>query len=110
MKLLFDQNLSHKLVLQLADIFSDSAHVRQINLRDADDRTVWDYARDHECIIVTKDSDFADLSFLLGPPPVIVWIRIGNCTTDDIAFALRKNFAMIEMIVKNGMGRVIELY
>lgn len=63
MKLLFDQNLSHKLVLQLADIFPDSAHVRQISLRDADDRTVWDYARDHECIIVTKDSDFADLSY-----------------------------------------------
>ena len=45
MKLLFDHNLSYKLVGRLADLFPDSEHVRNVNLHEADDRTVWEYAR-----------------------------------------------------------------
>ena len=37
MKLLFDQNLSHRLVGQLAAEFPDSAHVRDVGLAAADD-------------------------------------------------------------------------
>lgn len=32
MKLLFDHNLSHKLIGRLADLFPDSEHVRNVNL------------------------------------------------------------------------------
>ena len=54
MKLLFDHNLSYKLVGRLADMFPDSEHVRNVNLREADDRTVWEYARAHGFAIVSK--------------------------------------------------------
>ena len=37
MKLLFDQNLSPRLVAQLADVFADSLHVRQAGLDRAND-------------------------------------------------------------------------
>ena len=90
MKLLFDHNLSYKLVGRLADLFPDSEHVRNVNLQEADDRTVWEYARAHGFAIVSKDEDFHQLSFLYGAPPKVVWVRLGNCATTDIEQALRR--------------------
>ena len=91
MKLLFDHNLSYKLVGRLADLFPDSAHVRNVNLHEADDRTVWEYARANGFAMVSKDEDFHQLSFLYGAPPKVVWVRLGNCTTADIEQALRRH-------------------
>jgi predicted nuclease of predicted toxin-antitoxin system len=91
MKLLFDHNLSYKLVGRLADLFPDSEHVRNVNLHEADDRTVWEHARANGFAIVSKDEDFHQLSFLYGAPPKVVWIRLGNCTTADIEQALRRH-------------------
>ncbi len=89
MKLLFDHNLSYKLVGRLADLFPDSEHVRNVNLYEADDRTIWDYAGAKGLAIVSKDEDFHQLSFLYGAPPKVVWVRLGNCTTSGIEQALR---------------------
>jgi predicted nuclease of predicted toxin-antitoxin system len=89
--LLFDQNLSPRLVDRLADIYSGSVHVSTIGLGAALDRIVWEYTRQHDYIIVTKDADFSELSLLLGFPPKIIWIRRGNCSTRDIEILLREN-------------------
>jgi len=89
MKLLFDHNLSYKLVGRLADLFPNSEHVRNGNLHEADDRPVWKYECAHGFAIVSKDEDFHQLSFLYGAPPKVVWVRLGNCTTADIEQALR---------------------
>ena len=91
MKLLFDHNLSYKLVARLADLYPDAEHVRNVNLHEADDRPVWEYARAHGFAIVSKDEDFHQLSFLYGAPPKVVWVRLGNCTTADIEQALRRH-------------------
>jgi predicted nuclease of predicted toxin-antitoxin system len=96
MKLLFDENLSHKLVRQLADLFPDSVHVREVGLKAADDPLVWDYAKNNDLMIVSKDSDMHQRSFVFGYPPKIVWIRLGNCSTSDVEKLLRKNFAAIK--------------
>lgn len=58
MRLLFDQNLSFKLVRLLADVYPDSVHVRDLQLVEADDLTIWRYAAERELAIVSKDSDF----------------------------------------------------
>src|SRR5262245_31018296 len=92
MKLLFDHNLSYKLVARLADLLPDSTHVRNVHLHEADDSTVWEYARTNGFAIVSKDEDFHQLSFLYGAPPKVVWIRLGNCTTADIERALQCHY------------------
>ena len=91
MKLLLDQNISYKLVNRLDDVYPGSRHVRQAGLDEADDLTVWDFARDNDFVIVSKDEDFHQRSFLSGSPPKVVWLRVGNCTTQDIEDALRRN-------------------
>jgi predicted nuclease of predicted toxin-antitoxin system len=95
MKLLFDQNLSPRLPRLLADIYADSIHVREVGLRDAVDAAIWDYAKLHGFVIVSKDSDFQQRSLLHGSPPKFIWLRVGNCpvkTTEDL---LRKHSAAI---------------
>lgn len=42
MKLLFDQNLSPRLVSRLADLYPDSQHVFFIGFDQADDRALWE--------------------------------------------------------------------
>ncbi len=89
MKLLFDHNLSPQLVNQLTDIFAGSSHVAFHALDKATDVDVWQFARDHGYVLVTKDSDFYDLSLLRGLPPKVIWLRSGNCTTMAIEMLLR---------------------
>ena len=91
MKLLFDENVSPRLVVGLSDMFPGSVHVRDAGLSRASDAVIWDYARDRGLTIVSKDSDFHQASFLRGSPPKVIWIRRGNCTTADIEALLRSN-------------------
>jgi predicted nuclease of predicted toxin-antitoxin system len=65
MKLLFDHNLSPRLVERLANIYPNSQHVFLLGLDQADDRILWEYARQGEFIVVTRDADFNELSILL---------------------------------------------
>jgi predicted nuclease of predicted toxin-antitoxin system len=88
-KLLYDQNLSHRLVPRLETYYPNSIHVRDVGLSSADDIEVWTFAASDGFVIVSKDADFYDLSLRLGHPPKLVWIRRGNCSTDEIAVILR---------------------
>ncbi len=88
MKLLFDENLSPKLPHLLASLFPDSAHVRECGLLGQSDEDVWNYARANDFIIVSKDSDFQQRSLLYGHPPKLIWLRIGNCTRQQIVLLI----------------------
>jgi predicted nuclease of predicted toxin-antitoxin system len=96
MKLLFDHNLSPRLVNRLIDIYPNSNHIFNLGLDTVEDSFVWQYARDRKFIIVTKDSDFSELSLLKGFPPKVIWIRIGNCTTNDVELLIRSHLKEIE--------------
>ncbi|MEP6911960.1 MAG: DUF5615 family PIN-like protein [bacterium] len=95
MKLLFDQNISPRLPRLLADIYAESVHVREVDLRDAGDLAIWQYAKVHGYAIVSKDSDFQQRSLLHGAPPKFIWLRVGNCTTGRIESLLRSYSAAI---------------
>ena len=88
MRLLFDQNLSRRLVLILQDVYPDSFHVQNINLADGDDTTIWIYARERGFAIVTKDADFLSLSERFGHPPKVIRLTCGNCPTSEVAALL----------------------
>ena len=84
MKLLFDQNISFRIVNLLNDVFNDYKHVSHVGLMDCEDPEIWLFTRNHNYVIVTFDSDFYDISLLNGLPPKIIWIRTGNLTTKEI--------------------------
>lgn len=69
--------------------------------RAAPDRQVWAYASEHRYTLVSKDSDFHELSLLYGSPPKGVWIRRGNCITRQIELVLRNKQEDICSLVGN---------
>ena len=95
MRSLSDQNLVARLVADLRDLFPGSVHVRDLAMASAADEAVWSYALVHGLVIVSKDADFHQRSFLSGPPPKVVWVRLGNCTTEQIAALLRREAATL---------------
>jgi len=91
-KRLLDQNLSHRLCDRFSDLAITVEHVRSVGLESAEDSRVWDHAAKHGFMVVTKDGDFNNRAFLFGPPPKVVWIRRGNCSTGDIEVLLRTRY------------------
>ena len=89
MKLLFDQNISYRILKKLPDVYSGSSHVKSEGLMNASDLEIWEYAKLHQFIIVTQDSDFNDLFLLKGFPPKILWFQTSNLRTDDLALILK---------------------
>lgn len=89
MKLLLDENLAPRLTIALSDVFPGSLHVRDCGLREASDIEIWHYAQANGFAVVSKDSDFSQRSSLLGGPPKVIWLRIGNCATTRVDFILR---------------------
>src|SRR5690606_27253194 len=70
-----------------------------VGLQTAMDSVVWDYAAAHGYIIVSKDSDFHQRSFLYGAPPKVVWSRLGNCSTSVVEELLRARRAALETLL-----------
>lgn len=78
MKLLLDQNLSFRLLDKLESVYPGSTQVKFVGLDQADDLTVWQFAKDNGFTIVTKDSDFHEFSLIYGSPPKVIWMKCGN--------------------------------
>ena len=114
MRLLFDANLSPSLVRHLHSTYPDSLHVRDVGLAAASDAEIWAYARQEACVIVTKDTDFRERSFVEGFPPKVVWLNLGNAGTLEIAARLRDAHPAVSafvgssgesLLVMSGEGR-----
>lgn len=95
-RLLFDQNLSYKLVARLADLFPGSDQARLAGLDRASDRALWDHAARNGLVLVTQDADFAEMAALYGPPPKVVRLRGGNRPTAAVEDTLRRNHGLIQ--------------
>lgn len=61
------------------------------------DPVVWDFAKDKNLMIVSKDADMHDLSLVLGNPPKVIWLRLGNCSTRQVENVLRRDFESIRL-------------
>ena len=109
MKLLFDQNLSRKLPALLAAEFPGWQQVLLAGLAGADDRAVWAYAAAHGLAVVSKDADFQKLSAALGPPPKVVWVRVGNSPTRVVEMLLRSRAGDIRAFLADPASAVLEL-
>jgi predicted nuclease of predicted toxin-antitoxin system len=110
LKLLFDQNLSRKLINRLTDLFPDSSHVQFHALAEVNDSKIWEFAKNHDFCIVTQDADFPELSQLKGSPPKVIWLRCGNMPTSRVEIILRSSVEIIRQFMNNASLDCIELY
>ncbi|MBX2916000.1 MAG: DUF5615 family PIN-like protein [Cyclobacteriaceae bacterium] len=91
MKLLLDNNISHKLLSRIQTVFPDSEHVRSFVGVTAEDIAVWEYALSRDFVILTKDNDFDERSLVNGCPPKGVHLICGNRFSDYILQLIMNN-------------------
>ena len=109
MKILFDQNLSPKLVGLLRDLFPNSTHVIDCHLDDADDWAIWNYAAVNGYTIATKDEDFQQRALVQGHPPKVILITVGNCPTARVEQLFRGNQSELNDFESDSEKSLIEL-
>ena len=97
MKLLFDENLSRRLVPRVLDLFPESLHVSAAGLLEAQDDEIWEFARTNNFTIITADSDFYEISTIKGPPPKVIWLRDCDYPT-----------AIAERLIRNQAVRIAD--
>ena len=110
MKLLFDQNLSRKLVIRLADIFPVSSHVQLHSLQEKTDTKIWEFAKVNGFCIITHDADFAERSCLYGSPPKVIWLRCRNAPTYQIEAIILLGMPAIQELLNNLTFHCLELH
>ncbi len=108
-KLLFDNNISHRVLPRIANIFADSTHVMLEKLDEASDLEVWEFAKANNYTIVTKDSDFNDLVIFKGIPPKVIWLKIGNCKVVEIEKILKEYEQTIKVFLDEEESAILEI-
>ncbi len=107
MKLLIDENISRKVVESVSRVFPGSRHVFDTGLCNTEDVIIREYAARNDFVILSKDSDFHDMSILHGIPPKIVWIKRGNCSTKEIEALILENENAIKRFIDNSERRCL---
>lgn len=110
MKLLFDQNISCRLVKKICDLYPNSKQVKEVHLENQNDSQIFDFAKENDFAIVTFDADFFDLSNLKGFPPKIIWIRTGNISTKHLEKVLVQKKETILQFLRSVDFGCLEIY
>jgi predicted nuclease of predicted toxin-antitoxin system len=107
MKLLLDENLSRRIVPFLQSAFPGSTQVALLGMESASDADIWQYAKEHGFVIVTRDSDFQERSLISGHPPQVIWLKIPNRTKTTVLNILLGHRTEIEEgLIQNGLACV----
>ncbi|NJM93466.1 MAG: DUF5615 family PIN-like protein [Cytophagales bacterium] len=109
MNLLFDQNISPRILRLLPPEFSQCQQVRYVGLENASDLEIFTFAKENNFAIVTFDSDFVDLYALYGSPPKVVYLNTGNLTTKHITNLLVNNSIRIIHYLNSDEDTILEL-
>jgi predicted nuclease of predicted toxin-antitoxin system len=100
-RLLFDQNISFRIISKIETTFPDAKQVRKLGIENYSDLEIWKFAKENKFTIVTFDADFFDLSNLRGHPPKIIWLRFGNTKTNFIAEIINSKNLIIKDFIKS---------
>jgi predicted nuclease of predicted toxin-antitoxin system len=108
MKLLFDENLSRRLVVATRDLFPDSVHVSQTGLATGTtDREIWDFAKQNGFAIITADTDFVTLANNYGPPPKVILLENCDYPTSIALRIISENAILLSHFERDNRGLLI---
>jgi predicted nuclease of predicted toxin-antitoxin system len=110
MKLLLDENLSRRIVPFLSLYYPETTHICLIGLERATDYDIWQYAKKNDFVIVSRDSDYYDLSLINNGPPQVIWLKIPNCSKQIVSDLLINKHKLIYSLLEVEKLKCIELY
>lgn len=91
-----DANLPNSISIWSNERFE---HVLNINPLWNDDE-IWDYAKNNNLIIITKDKDFSVKQILKGSPPKIVHIKFGNLKLVEFIRVINTCWTKVETLLQ----------
>ena len=111
MKLLFDENISYRIVKKIEESFPNSLHVSRMGLKSPiSDINIWNYSKQNNYTIVTFDEDFEDLANLYGFPPKVILLRFGNASTQTILDILTNKLSDIGYFIESEFYGILEIF
>ena len=102
MKFLVDANLPPNLCLWLRDRGHEAEHLIDLNLLTATDSEIWNRGRAEELVIISRDADFYDRALVLGAPPKVLHVAVGNCSNEKLFEILDRGWSNIEASLSAG--------
>jgi len=72
------------------------------------DAELWDYAKENDLVVVTKDADFSDRILISEPPPKVVHLRFGNMRLKDFKEHLQKVWSDVEAALE--VNKLVNVY
>jgi predicted nuclease of predicted toxin-antitoxin system len=108
MRFLVDAQLPPELAHFLDRKGYEARAVRDVGLREATDRAIWDFAISDDWVVVTKDEDFAERALQAKVGPKILWLRIGN-STNSILFEWLEPLLPVAVANLQAGQRLVEL-
>lgn len=108
MRWIVDAQLPPALARLLESLGHQAEHVQDCGLRDADDSAIWAHALTSGAVIITKDEDFAIRSYASKKAPIIVWLRVGNCSRKALLAWFEPLLPQVESRLQSG-DRLVEI-
>lgn len=109
MTLLIDAQLPIALARYLLALGWATVHVADLGMIASNDRAIWNYARSHRFVIVTKDRDFLALAQQQRTiPPQVLLVRMGNCRRQALFAAFTREWSRLHKELSSG-AQVVEL-
>lgn len=103
MRFLIDAQLPPALVQWIEARGHECEHVADVQLLDASDDAIWEFARDRGAVLITKDADFAiRRAMTQGGPPPVVWLRFPNLRTPWLLARMVEPFPRILALLERG--------
>lgn len=90
-KFVIDVNLPYYFSLWNTEVF---IHMRDINDEWSDEQ-IWNYAKDNNLTIITKDSDFSNKIIFHSPPPKVIHVRFGNVKMKEFFSIIAKHWQTV---------------
>jgi len=104
---LLDANLPPRLCLWLQERDQKATHLLDLRSLRAPDKQVWELAITHQAVIITKDTDFYERSLLLGQPPQVVLVSLGNCSNNSLVQYLELSWRSVEAELSAGARLIV---
>ena len=109
MKIWVDAQLSPQIAAWIVAEFSYEAFsVKELGLRDAEDREIFAAAKEADVVVMTKDRDFLLLLDSFGPPPRIIWLTCGNTSNASLKEILKETLVEAIRFLESGEA-VVEI-
>lgn len=111
MKLLLDENLSWRMIKKLIPFFKEVMHVSSLKINQpASDISIWNYAKENDFTIVSKDDDFEKIVLLRKAPPKLLFLKTNNAETNKTAELIIENKEKIIEFINSNENDIFEIY